>query len=193
MGSLYAALIGVLVGAAGAWVKAALAIREKVHDDLRAKRLDVYPTVWKMSAALSLYPPAALTRDDLVKLNLDLRAWYFTEGGAFMSEASRARYGEVKELMCGHLDCWEGGETVPEDVYDDLARTCSAFRTALAEDLETRRQRSLLWTVSRLWGHWKFRRAFRKRRKKLPEELPWRPYPLADMPLPAPHAPPVAE
>jgi hypothetical protein len=190
MGSLYAALIGVLVGAAGAWIKAVFAIREKVYDDLRARRLEVYPTAWRLSSALSWWPPAELTRDELFKLNLDFRAWYFTEGGVFMSAVSRTRYGELKELMCGHLDCWkEGAPFVPKEVYEDLADACHAFRTALTEDLETRRQRSILWTAYRALDHRRDRRENEERRKKLPKELPWRPYPLSEMPLPAAHAP----
>jgi hypothetical protein len=42
-------------------------------------------------------------------------------------------------------------------------------------------------------GRWWFRRAFKKRRKKLPTELPWRPYPLSEIPLAAAQEPPVAD
>jgi hypothetical protein len=40
-----AAAVGLLVGAVGAWVKAALAIREKANEELRGRRIDAYPAV----------------------------------------------------------------------------------------------------------------------------------------------------
>lgn len=44
-------------------------------------------------------------------------------------------------------------ELVPKDVYDELRDECSAFRTALTEDLETRRKRAVWWTIQTRWQH----------------------------------------
>jgi hypothetical protein len=68
MENLWPALIGLVVGAAAAWVKAVLAIREKTNEDLRARRLETYPVVWRETAALSFWPPGKLTRQDLLEL-----------------------------------------------------------------------------------------------------------------------------
>jgi hypothetical protein len=46
---------------------------------------------------------------------------------------------------------------VGSDDYRKIAKTCSAFRTALTDDLATRRQRSLVWTIRR--GVWHRRKA----------------------------------
>jgi hypothetical protein len=78
---LVAALIGLVVGGALAWLKAVLAIREKVNEELRSRRVEVYPTVYRLTAPLSLWPPAEMTYEELADLNLDFRKWYFTRGG----------------------------------------------------------------------------------------------------------------
>jgi hypothetical protein len=185
MEQLYAALIGLVVGAAGAWVKAVLAIRAKVNEELRARRLAAYPPVYRLSAALSFWPPAELTGDELLDLNLRLRDWYFTTGGLFLSENSRTRYGELKQLICAHLDAMEErAAAVPRWAYEDLAETCRAFRTALTEDLETRRQRSLWWVVARSRLHRRQHAAFELRLAKVGgPDRPARAYPLEAMPL----------
>ena len=186
---IVAALIGLVVGAAGAWVKAVLAIRAKVNEELRALRLAAYPPVYRLSAALSFWPPAELTGDELLDLNLRLRDWYFSTGGLFLSENSRTRYGELKQLICAHLDAMEDrSATVPRWAYQDLADTCSAFRTALTEDLETRRQRSLWWVVARSRLHRRQHAAFELRLAMVGgADREVNAYPLAAMPLsPAP-------
>jgi hypothetical protein len=186
---LFAALIGLLVGAAAAWIKAILAIREKVNEELRTRRLAAYPIVWRETAALSNWPPAALTRKDLLELNLSLRVWYFTKGGLYLSENSRTRYGELKELICARLDYWDDGDdeatTLAETKYLDLAKTCSAFRTSLTEDLETRRQRSLWWAFKRWQLHRRQKAEWDERRSKLPGKGDQaRLYPLSELELP---------
>jgi Holliday junction resolvase-like predicted endonuclease len=194
---LYAAMIGLLVGAAGAWVKAVLAIREKVGEELRARRLATYPAVWRESAVLSYWPPAKLTYEDLAALNLRLRAWYFTIGGLYLSENSRQRYGELKELICADLEHWGAVEVEGElgrERYSDLAKTCSAFRTALTEDLQTRRQRSVWWTLTRWRLHKKQEAAWKKRIDEVGgKDQATEAYRLGDMPLPPLDSPPVSD
>jgi hypothetical protein len=182
---ILAALIGLVVGAAGAWVKAVLAIRAKVNEELRALRLAAYPPVYRLSAALSFWPPAEITGDELLDLNLRLRDWYFTTGGLFLSENGRTRYGELKQLICAHLDEMDDRAAVlPPWAYHDLAETCRAFRTALTEDLETRRQRSLWFVAVQARRHQKQRAAFEDRIDKVGgEDRAVEAHPLAAMPL----------
>ena len=198
MNQLFAALIGLLVGAAAAWVKAVLAIREKVNEELRARRLATYPAVWRESSALSSWPAAQLTRDELSELNLRLRAWYFTRGGLYLSDNSRTRYGELKELIVARLERWpessDGDGLLDRRAYDELAATCSAFRTALTEDLETRRQRSFWWTIARWRRHRRQHADWRARIERLggPGQ-PTQPYPLAELTLPELDTPAVSD
>jgi hypothetical protein len=196
---LVAALIGLLVGAAGAWVRAILAIREKVNEELRGRRVDAYPVVYRLTAALSLWPPARMNYEQLSQLNLDLRQWYFTTGGLYLSARSRERYGEMKQLICAYLDeLAEEHEEEEEEaqqqrsahhvspgVYDDLTITARAFRNSLTEDLETRRQRSLWWVVRSWQQHRKQHQVWSRLINKVGGPYrKVRPYPLGKMPLP---------
>jgi len=129
-----------------------------------------------------------MTYEELFQLNLDLREWYFTRGGLYLSANSRDRYGEMKQLICGYLDGLAeeadlAAEDVPTDAYDDLADTARAFRNGLTEDLETRRQRSLWWVVRGWQQHRKQHEAWRVRMRKVGRAAV-RPYPLRKMPLP---------
>jgi hypothetical protein len=59
----------------------------------------------------------------------------------------------MKQLICAYLDATAdeatpGAVEPPRDAYDDLTTTARAFRNALTEDLETRRQRSLWWVMA---------------------------------------------
>jgi hypothetical protein len=149
-------------------VKAVLAIRGKVNEELRARRLAVYPPVHRLSAALSFWPPAEITGEQLHDLNVRLRDWYFTTGGLFLSENSRTRYGELKQLICAHLDELDDRAAVIAPwAYDDLADTCRAFRISLTEDLETRRQRSLWWVAVQARRHRRQRAGFESRIAKV--------------------------
>jgi hypothetical protein len=184
---LVAALIGVVVGAVAAWIKAVLAIREKANEELRGLRIATYPIVYQLTAPLSLWPPASMSYDDLFQLNLALRR-YFTDGGLYLSARSRDRYGEMKQLICAYLDL-DGkahldAENVSPDVYTDLTATARAFRNALTEDLETRRQRSMWW----VFVSWQRHREYQQEWKLLMDKVGGvkrdvRPYPLAQMPL----------
>jgi len=149
------AAIGVAAGAATAYVQSALAARAKTGEELRDSRLDAYPPVWLVTAGLSKYPEAEITWSDLELQHLAFRTWYYTTGGLFLSARSRARYGDLQQVIGAYLvsHAARGRDAgVSRDDYEAIADTCSAFRTALTEDLATRRQRSLLLTLeSRRW------------------------------------------
>lgn len=64
------------------------------------------------------------------------------------------RYREMQRLIGISLGAATADdELVPKDVYDELRDECSAFRTALTEDLETRRKRAVWWTIQTRWQH----------------------------------------
>jgi hypothetical protein len=153
--ALISAIAALVAGLVTAAVTGWLAGREKAAEDVRELRLDSYPPVWRRTSAISRWPQTNLTYADLERLHLDLRKWYFEVGGLFLSENARKRYGYVQRLVDALLS---GDGHAPDDelaarAYDDLMETASAFRTALTEDLESRRQRSLWWTLSRARLH----------------------------------------
>jgi hypothetical protein len=176
---------GVVFGGATAAIKGALTTRSKTGEELRERRLNAYTPVWMKTATISRYPPADITWADLEGLHLALRSWYFTTGGIFLSEHTRDRYFDVQELLNVYLESRRtggpAGAVEPAD-YDAIASTCSAFRTAMTEDLATRRQKSLIFTLqSRRWHRTEARAARQRISRFGHEPLRCR---LEDMPLP---------
>lgn len=149
------AVVGIIVGAAGAYVQIALSARARAGEDLRERRLEVYPVIWQETATISSFPRVQLRWSDLKELHLLCRRWYYTQGGLLLSERSRERYGDLQRLLGARLSvAAQLSDRVPRDAYIDLEKAGSAFRTALAEDLATRRQRSVVW----LFRSWRWHR-----------------------------------
>lgn len=116
-----AAVVGILVGAAGAYVQTALSSRAKAGEELRERRLEVYPAIWQETATISSFPRVQLRWSNIKALHLLCRTWYYTQGGLFLSERSRARYGDLQRLMSAHLCATaELSDRVPLKVYVDL-------------------------------------------------------------------------
>ncbi|HET9871607.1 MAG TPA: hypothetical protein VFP89_03295 [Propionibacteriaceae bacterium] len=143
------AFLGLLSAAILAVVNNWINVRAGVDEDLRTQRLRVYPTLWIATGAVSRWPRTDISRSRLEDLHRDFRSWYFSEGGLFLSASSRARYGDLQELIDALL---QGGGN-PEDLlgsagYTDLMETASALRTAMTEDLDTRRKKSF-WEARR--------------------------------------------
>jgi hypothetical protein len=152
--ALVIAVIGIAGTVLGALVSGALATRAKVSEEMRQLRLVSYPVLWKLTSNFSRWPRATNTYADLEKFHRRFRTWYYETGGFQLSDNSRARYGDVQELMAAYLDAPEGQAMpaqpdgpLPDGVYVGLMDACSALRTALTEDLESRRQRSALHSI----------------------------------------------
>jgi hypothetical protein len=168
---LFIALIGIAGTVLGALVNGALATRAKVNEEMRQLRLNSYPLLWQLTSSFSRWPRMTNTYADLEELHRWFRSWYYEAGGLHLSENSRARYKEVQELMAAHLGA-SGGQATPaqprgpilDDVYGGLQEACSALRTALTEDLESRRQRSVLHSIGLAARH-------RKQKQKAAERL----------------------
>jgi hypothetical protein len=151
---LLTAIGGALVAAVIALVKGAVASRAKESEELRDLRLTAYPVAWKLTSAVPRWPRAQIGYDGLWTLHKALRQWYFETGGLFLSENSRARYGEVQELLDALLKGRpDDDQTNVGDAYTPVMETCSSFRTSLTEDLATRRARSVLWAAVLWWRH----------------------------------------
>jgi hypothetical protein len=153
--SVVTGLIALISAGLLALLNAAISTRAGVDGTLRSERLKVYPPLWSKTQVVSRWPHGEVTRAALELLHSDLRTWYYCNGGMYMSEGSRARYGQVQELieaMCQHAT------GTPQDVlvdaaYNDLMETCSAMRTALTQDLDTRRRKSVLVVLQRSRWH----------------------------------------
>jgi hypothetical protein len=122
-----------------AWISA----RAGVDENLRSQRLELYPKLWSATAAVSRWPRVDVTRGSLEELHWALRSWYYARGGLFLSESARARYGDVQELIATPLEHkGDSADVLVVGGYTALMETASALRTALTEDLDTRRRKS---------------------------------------------------
>jgi hypothetical protein len=142
--TIVTSVLGFFTAVTLALVNSWISARAGVDENLRAQRLERYPALWNSTGAISRWPRVDVTRGSLEKLHETLRSWYYAGGGLFLSESARARYGNVQELieaMLSHKadpDC-----RLAEDAYTALMETASALRTALSEDLNTRRRELL--------------------------------------------------
>lgn len=162
--ALVTGVVGLVTAAVLALVNSAISARAGVDENLRQQRLTVYPALWNASAAFSRWPEQTVTRASLVALHERLRAWYYSEGGLFLSTAARARYGDVQELIAKLLEGHgSADEKLSPDRYTDLMNTASALRTALTEDLDTRRRPSLRERLRRHNRHRRFTSEARER------------------------------
>jgi hypothetical protein len=153
---------GFISAALNSWLQG----RAQVSTELRESRTKLYPVVWEHTKLVSQWPWTDATFADLERLHLTLRGWYYDEGGGlYLSENSRGRYGDVQALIAAHVRAAETASAqLPDAVYEAIANTCSSFRTALTEDLESRRQSSLWTAARRAWLH---RRQARKARRRI--------------------------
>lgn len=150
---LVAGTVAVGTAVATSTVQSWLNTRAKTTEDLRSERLGVYPEVWERTRALSRWPRTNVTGDEIDRLHREFRHWYFSVGGLYMSENTRGRYGHMQKLIGLYLtrsQTWSS--RVASQDYALLQDACSAFRTALTEDLESRRRASL-WLGLQRWRH----------------------------------------
>ena len=117
---------------------------------LRETRLPPFIELWKLTGAFPRWPrDNTLTYSKLVEFSEGLRHWYFNTGGWLLSTESREAYGHVQEAIwhektgvfatrTGEQAKSPSSPLAPKD-YDSVMDRCSALRTALTEDLESRR------------------------------------------------------
>lgn len=141
--AVVAGTLTLLGGSVLALLNSAISRRSGIDDELRAKRLEVYPRLWALTGTFSRWPEQTVTREVLADLHERLRGWYYTEGGLYLTERARARYGELQQLVGTVLAKPSApSDVLSDDRYADVRETASALRTALTDDLDTRRRMS---------------------------------------------------
>ncbi len=143
--STIAGIVGALVGAIATYLVAILKLRReleyKYDTDLRDKRIPEYLELWKLLEVLAKYArPKQLTFDDLSKLSASLRQWYYEKGGLFLSDKSRDVYFALQDEIKAALDHGNSLHSgVDEPTFEKLREAGSALRTALTQDVGTRK------------------------------------------------------
>lgn len=146
--ALLGAIIGLLVAAVLAMLNSWLTDREKVAESVREQRVRTYPSVWERTSVVSRWPRTDATREHAVHLHLDLRRWYYSGGGLFLSRAARERYEHLQVMLEAIV---AQGDDGPLGHYEELMDAASWFRTGLTSDLQTRQSRNPLtaWSERR--------------------------------------------
>jgi hypothetical protein len=122
------------------------AARQKLDEALRSERLVQYKKLWLITGRLPQWPRAALVQGDLVAMSEALRDWYFQDGGIYLSTKSRTLYTGVQESIATAGAGRDAGAAVDDPDYDRIRAACSALRSALTNDLASRRGRSRIFT-----------------------------------------------
>src|SRR5215208_4139203 len=90
-GIVIAACTGVLSYRTARWNA-----RKDMEVELRRQRLEAFKKLWALSEPLAKYgrtgPETSVTPASMEKLSRDLRHWYFSQGGMFLSDDSRDAY-----------------------------------------------------------------------------------------------------
>lgn len=99
---LLKALLGAAGGALATWFGLHWKIRKELlaqYDrDLRDRRLAHYARLWALMEPVARYaPPGPVTADTLERLAVQLRHWYFHDGGLYLSDHARDAYFALQE------------------------------------------------------------------------------------------------
>lgn len=138
---LLGAIIGLAVAAVLALINSWLSDRQKVAEGVRDERIRTYPAVWERTSVVSRWPRTDATREHASHLHLDLRKWYYSGGGLFLSEDAQDRYEHLQVVLEAVI---AGNANEPLHEYDSLMEAAHWFRAGLAEDLRTRDRNNLL-------------------------------------------------
>lgn len=145
----------VIIGGAAGLVSAVLthfSTRARLRLDLAAEydkklqesRLAAYQELWGMLEPLARYgrdKPITLTA--LRDISHKTRRWYFHTGGIYLTQRSRGPYFAWKEAMQPVLDdttvSGSPDAAITDPQLDRIIKTGSALRTALSDDIGTKR------------------------------------------------------
>lgn len=139
--SVAVALASAVAGGALTYVTTIMKIRQDLaaqYDaDLRRDRIGVYKRLWTLLQPLARYaPPGEFSFSKGHELATALRAWYFEEGGLFLSEPARDAYFALQDALKA-LD-GPSADAVPAETLKALMDVGSTLRTHLSEDVGTR-------------------------------------------------------
>ena len=124
--------------------KTRLDLAAQYDKELQQSRLAAYKILWAMTEPLARYGRArTVSVGDVHKISEQTRDWYFQTGGIYLTQASRGPYFKWKALLQPvlelpeidtHLDA-----PVPEEQLAMIVAAASLLRTALSDDIRTKR------------------------------------------------------
>lgn len=153
---LLKALLGAVGGALATWLGLHWKIRHdlmaRYDRDLRVRRIKSYVRLWALTEPMARYaPPAPVTAETFRQMAVQLRRWYFHDGGIYLSDPARDAYFAMQTHIADALDAGDAPETAlasharrrsgdtkietPEDCVRDAS---SRLRSALVGDVGSR-------------------------------------------------------
>lgn len=111
--------------------------------DLRGTRITAYRELWKLLEPLAKYAaPGPITPELAASLAVDLRHWYFSTGGLFLSTPSRDAYFGVQDALAAAIgphpaNAWEATASL-------LRKRGSTLRSTTAADVGTRHSSAVI-------------------------------------------------
>lgn len=126
---------------------------QDIDIDLRKRRIEVYDALWKATPLLPKWPiNPNVTYEDFMKFSKTLRGWYFETGGMYLSNSTHAEaYSPLQEALEQILSSHKSG-AISDKHYEEIRDKCSTLRTALARDIESRRDSASSGSVA--WPRW---------------------------------------
>jgi hypothetical protein len=114
--------------------------------ELHNARLTQYKKLWPMFEDLSRYGRAKpVTHAILKSVSDSTRAWYYAEGGLYLTPASRDPYFRWKRALQALLDNpvfrSDPNQEIPAAAVDAMTAILTELHARLSEDLDTRRTR----------------------------------------------------
>lgn len=108
--------------------------------DLRKRRIEAYAKLWQYTSLLPKWPRAEdVTYEQLTELSRALRQWYYETGGMYLSRTTHDQgYGPLQGTIAKVVGEGRTGPLSPAD-YEAVRQRCSALRSLLAADVESRR------------------------------------------------------
>ncbi len=118
--------------------------------DMRKRRLEAYPKLWKLTELLPKWPRnTTLTFEELENLQHDLMHWYFNVGGFLLSRSTfdtayrplQDKLAEISRLDRTVSISPDGDQSNgARDLYEEVRVACSMLRSALTRDVQSRRE-----------------------------------------------------
>ena len=145
LGALLGALGGLASGAVAAWATMKAKNIDQVLEELKLwvsayetklleQRLADYRKLWKLTESTSRRRIAKLTPQTAKDLADKLTKWYYREGGIVLSEDSRDKFFAARNSLETPQS-----ERKSRDWHSKVVDDFSALRTALCEDMNSRR------------------------------------------------------
>jgi hypothetical protein len=125
--------------------KAVLDVTIENDKELRKERLTAYQQLWPKLKPLARYAAEKPLTWQIVKdTSGEMRDWYFSNAGIFLSAHSRKPYFDLKAIMQDIIDDpklqQHGDKDLGKDLIKPLLEQATLLRASLSDDVGTRRK-----------------------------------------------------